>query len=302
MNLKFNSLFIFIFILTFVSCKQNNFIETNSGLKYKMVRKVRGGKFKNGHYLYLNMDYYNEDDSLLFTYRDEGIPVTVQYFDTIWVYRGQIYEGLKKMSVGDSAIFKVNCENLYNVSFRGPIPAGIDPNSEITFYVGVENMSTPEEFRFWQANLYIKSQEELERRQADQLIEDIAKIDEYMDMNGLIPMELESGLRYIVVQEGKGQNPESGDKVTIHYTGKLLDGSNIDSSFDQGAPIEFVLGRGLVIKGWEEGIPLLNEGSKYTFYIPSTLAYGEDGLSDIIKPNSVLVYEIELLEIQKTED
>ena len=107
----------------------------------------------------------------------------------------------------------------------------------------------------------------------------------------------ESGLQYKVVTEGKGVKPTAEDKVKVHYKGTLLDGKVFDSSIERGEPAEF--GVGQVIKGWTEGLQLMPVGSKYTFWIPSDLAYGERVAGQDIKPNSVLVFEDELLEIVK---
>ncbi|MBP9481209.1 MAG: FKBP-type peptidyl-prolyl cis-trans isomerase [Parabacteroides sp.] len=107
----------------------------------------------------------------------------------------------------------------------------------------------------------------------------------------------ESGLQYKVVTEGKGVKPTAEDKVKVHYKGTLLDGKVFDSSIERGEPAEF--GVGQVIKGWTEGLQLMPVGSKYTFWIPSDLAYGERVAGQDIKPNSVLVFEVELLEIVK---
>ncbi len=107
----------------------------------------------------------------------------------------------------------------------------------------------------------------------------------------------ESGLQYQVVTEGTGEKPTAEDKVKVHYTGTLLDGTVFDSSVERGEPAEF--GVGQVIKGWTEVLQLMPAGSKYIVWIPSELAYGERGAGGDIKPNSTLKFEIELLEIVK---
>ena len=107
----------------------------------------------------------------------------------------------------------------------------------------------------------------------------------------------ESGLQYQVITEGTGAKPTEKDRVKVHYTGTLLDGTKFDSSVDRGEPAEF--GVNQVIKGWTEGLQLMPVGSKYIFWIPSELAYGERAAGPDIKPNSVLKFEVELLEIVK---
>ena len=112
-------------------------------------------------------------------------------------------------------------------------------------------------------------------------------------------MTTESGLQYQVITEGTGAKPTETDKVKVHYTGTLLDGTKFDSSLDRGEPAEF--GVNQVIKGWTEGLQIMPVGSKYIFWIPSELAYGERGAGRDIKPNSVLKFEVELLEIVKDD-
>jgi FKBP-type peptidyl-prolyl cis-trans isomerase FkpA/FKBP-type peptidyl-prolyl cis-trans isomerase FklB len=107
----------------------------------------------------------------------------------------------------------------------------------------------------------------------------------------------ESGLQYQVVTEGTGEKPVETDQVKVHYTGTLLDGTVFDSSVERGEPATF--GVNQVIKGWTEGLQIMPEGSKYIFWIPSELAYGENGAGRDIKPNSLLKFEVELLEIVK---
>jgi len=104
-----------------------------------------------------------------------------------------------------------------------------------------------------------------------------------------------SGLLYKFEKENNSQKPSNGNKVKVHYKGMLLDGTVFDSSFKRNQPIEFTLGIGQVIKGWDEGISLLGIGDKASFIIPSDLAYGASGAGGIIPPNATLVFEVELI-------
>ena len=105
----------------------------------------------------------------------------------------------------------------------------------------------------------------------------------------------ESGLQYIVEKEGTGKQPSAEDNVTVHYTGRLLDGKVFDSSVSRGEPATFPLNR--VIPGWTEGLQLMKEGAKYVFFIPSDLAYGSQGAGRDIPPHSTLIFEVELIKV-----
>lgn len=107
----------------------------------------------------------------------------------------------------------------------------------------------------------------------------------------------ESGIQYVVITEGEGEKPNAADTVTVHYTGTYLNGEKFDSSYDRNEPTVFPLNR--VISGWTEGVQLMSVGSKYSFTIPSDLAYGPNGKPPTIPGNSVLKFEIELLKIQR---
>lgn len=106
-----------------------------------------------------------------------------------------------------------------------------------------------------------------------------------------------SGLKYIVINEGTGAQPTATSNVKVHYTGTFLDGKVFDSSVQRGEPIDFGLNQ--VIKGWTEGVQLMKEGAKYRFYIPYNLAYGEQGAGGVIPPKTDLIFEVELLKINK---
>lgn len=105
----------------------------------------------------------------------------------------------------------------------------------------------------------------------------------------------ESGLHYQVIRKGEGIKPTLDDQVRVHYKGTLIDGTEFDSSYGRGEPISFPLAG--VIPGWQEGVQLMSVGSKYRFVVPSDLGYGESGAGNTIGPNSVLIFEVELLDI-----
>ena len=107
----------------------------------------------------------------------------------------------------------------------------------------------------------------------------------------------DSGLRYDLISKNDGPKAKIGDMVKVHYKGQLIDGTVFDSSYKRNQPIEFKIGVGQVIKGWDEGISLLRVGEKARFVIPSNLAYGEMGAGGVIPPNATLVFDVELVEI-----
>ena len=110
---------------------------------------------------------------------------------------------------------------------------------------------------------------------------------------------LPEGLYYEVIEEGSGPKATSGEEVTVHYKGTLADGKVFDSSYERGQPLDIDLGN--VIKGWQLGIPLMNSGAKYRFYIPSALGYGERGAGRDIPPYSALIFDIELIGVKSSQ-
>jgi FKBP-type peptidyl-prolyl cis-trans isomerase FklB len=108
---------------------------------------------------------------------------------------------------------------------------------------------------------------------------------------------LPSGLQYKIIQEGKGESPKATDTVTVNYRGTLIDGTEFDSSYKRGQPATFPVNG--VIKGWTEALQMMKEGAKWELYIPSDLAYGERGAGNLIGPNAVLIFEVELVSIKQ---
>jgi FKBP-type peptidyl-prolyl cis-trans isomerase len=107
-----------------------------------------------------------------------------------------------------------------------------------------------------------------------------------------------SGLEYVEIVEGKGSRPKPGDSVRVHYTGWLKSGEKFDSSRDRGQPFVFAIGRGRVIKGWDEGVGEMRVGGKRKLIIPAHLGYGDSGAGRVIPPGATLIFEVELLGIE----
>lgn len=144
---------------------------------------------------------------------------------------------------------------------------------------------------------YFKNKEALEKKEKEEKEKADAALKAKVMQEFANATTTASGLKYIVLQEGTGAQPTATSNVKVHYTGMLLDGKVFDSSVQRGEPISFGLNQ--VIKGWTEGVQLMKEGAKYKFLIPSNLAYGERGAGGVIPPNADLIFEVELLGINK---
>ena len=124
------------------------------------------------------------------------------------------------------------------------------------------------------------------------------RVEEELDKLAKGFKKTDSGLRYQIVQEGNGKKAEKGKKVSVHYKGQLADGTVFDSSYSRKQPIDFTLGIGQVIPGWDEGIQLLKVGDKARLVIPSHLAYGSQGAGGVIPPDANLIFDVELMDVK----
>jgi FKBP-type peptidyl-prolyl cis-trans isomerase len=157
---------------------------------------------------------------------------------------------------------------------------------------GGEPRMTAEEMQQAQQSFQLKKQQEYAAITAENKTKSDAHLEKNKAKKGV--QVTESGLQYEVEREGKGKKPGAQDTVKVHYTGKLIDGTVFDSSYERDQPTDFPVSN--VIPGFSEGLQLMSEGAKYTFTIPSSLAYGEQA-PPTIGPNQVLIFEVELLEV-----
>ena len=267
----------FLFSATLISCGPKSpfpgYTPTGTGLYYKQIEKGTGEQLKNGDVVKVNLAYYI-NDSLLFT--TDSLPE--QAYDMVResAFQGDLYEGFRMMHVGDVMSFMINADSVYRKQFHAPIIPGFK----------VEEAMTEEAYQqMKQAELAALQQ----KAQDD--------FNAYLTANGIDAQPLESGLVYVCTQKGRGPKPTANQNVKVHYTGKLLDGTVFDSSVERGEPIEFPLGVGRVIPGWDEGIGLMSKGEKGILYIPFNLAYGAREAGPI-PAFSNLIFEVELVDFK----
>lgn len=287
-NILFSTLIISAFFLT--SCggdsKFPGFDKAESGLYYKITSSDELGKpVTTDHIVTIEMTY-GTDDSLLFDSKKLQYPTQLKVMEP--VYGGDVMEGFTMLKVGDDAVFKTSADSFFQKIANVALPAFIDSGSYLTFTVKMINTQTDEEIR--------------EDRDAEAEVNkalEIEIIQSYLLENNINVEPKESGLYFVETAPGSGKQAERGSMVKVHYIGRLLTGEKFDASFDHDPPdpIEFTLGTGRVIAGWDEGIGYMTVGSKATLVIPSNLGYGDrPPPGGLIKAFSPLVFDVELVD------
>jgi FKBP-type peptidyl-prolyl cis-trans isomerase FkpA len=263
--------------------------KTERGLEYIYRIDNKGTKPKKDDVVQFHLAVYNAADSLLGNTRTlgPGRPFVHKISDDAQL--GMLEEGMKLCGINDSLTFFINSDSL---------PAGFigsAPNTLLRFEMMTVKVQTEADFMAEREAEERKEQEEMMSKMDAQKPVDEQIIKQYVADNKMNVKNTASGLYYTITKAGSGKSPAAGATVKVHYTGMLLDGTKFDSSIERGEPIAFPLGEGRVIPGWDEGIALLNKGAKATFIIPSHLAYGARGAGQLIKPFSVLKFEVELV-------
>ena len=271
--------------------------KTESGLYYKFHEKHEGETPQMGDLLEVSIQC-TVNDSIDIIKRTKNMMKLNEP-----LFGGDLSEGLAMLHKGDSASFIVNIDSTFIMMYRQPsLPSEFKSTDVMRYDIKLHDFY-PEIVYLQGIASQMKMQNaeriaSMKAAHADETAKAAKTLETFMQKNGIVAEPTESGLFYVVTEESAGEKPEVGRKVKVHYTGKLLDGTVFDSSVERGEPIEFLLGIGQVIPGWDEGIAMMKKGEKGVLYIPYYLAYGDSGAGNMIPPFSNLIFEVELVDFE----
>ncbi|MEL6275212.1 MAG: FKBP-type peptidyl-prolyl cis-trans isomerase [Bacteroidota bacterium] len=294
----------YVFLLTLftiLGCQSSGPQTTERGNTYvKHTNSQTGKAAAPGDYVYLHA-VMRTVDSVLFSTRensDEPAAIVVPPDSVSGQQVGPVEDVVRNLRAGDSVTITIRIDTL---DFK---PPGLENEDEFYYDIAIKEVVDEAEFKRRreveqaEKNAKIRAVQEREPETMELATSTLTAYKEGKLDN---IQETSSGLKYIIHQEGTGDQAQAGDIVTVHYIGLLVaDGSNFDQSFNRGEAISFPLGQGRVISGWEEGLTLLNKGTKASFFIPSDLAYGAAGTPDgSIPPASELMFYVEMEDVRK---
>lgn len=264
------------------ACSQSGNNKSDLGTEVTFVTRGDGEKLVSGNIITMSMWYGMDGNTIR---ESKGTTLPYQYIEDTLNMNGQFASVLELLSVGDSVKFSVPAGDLYTKTFQQPLPDTLEAEVVIEWALGIEEQYTREEYE-------VVAREKASEAANKLLAEETAKFEEHFAAENITTIKTESGLQYVINEMGTGPTPTIGQQVKVKYKGTFFEGGSV---FDEGE-YTFALGQRSVIAGWDEGFTYLPVGSKGVLYIPSELGYGVRGRGPI-RPNSPLVFEVEVLDI-----
>ncbi|OSZ78494.1 hypothetical protein CAP35_09650 [Chitinophagaceae bacterium IBVUCB1] len=270
--------------------KKSAYNKTASGIEYKMYRDNKAtANAKETDFVEIHI-HTKYNDSLIFDSRANNNGKPVSFPVTQPKFNGDLAEVLGMMSAGDSMVAYVSVDSI--IAAKQKTQPWMKPGGKVTYIISMLSVKTQEQVN-----------KEKNMSNSEQFAIDDKIIFVYIADKRITGVQkTPSGLYYTITKEGTGEKAKAGQTVYVNYTGRTLDGnvfdSSVDPKFKHQEPISFLLGKGNVIQGWDEGIALLNKGAKATLFIPSPLAYGKNSPTAAIPPNSILVFDVELVDVK----
>jgi len=291
------------------------FYRLKSGTEYRIYKRENGRYVRRpavpatgdatyskriGQVLALHLEYRTAKDSVLFRSRQQqmGFPVRVPLPGE--VRKGTLEEAFALLQAGDSAVFRFNADSLSLKTTGQPVSPQIKKHGKtMTLFVKAVAIQSEADAMAAQQKDMQGMQVKIQQQAEKQKPVDDKLIQAYLQKNHLQAQKTTLGTYYVITQPGAGPKPQAGQTVTVRYTGSLLSGKVFDSTDKHGGtPLDFVLGRGQVIPGWDDGIAQLPKGSKATLLIPSGQGYGSRGAGADIPPNAILRFDVELTDVK----
>ena len=291
-KVKIGLLTLSVLIVTATAGISQEFQKSAAGIMYKFHKTVKTApKPVAGDLVTLSMVYKTQSDSVVFDSRKNKYDFTYTIASTN--HAADLNHALLMMGKGDSATFILRADSFYLGTLRmKKVPSFIRKGGNLTFHIKLLSIKSGNEVLQEQVD-YMKEMKE--NSEKGKFIEKDS-LSKYLTRSKITVAPTASGLYYISLLEGTGEQPKMGNKVKVHYRGTFTNGKVFDSSYDSGAPLEFKIGGKQVIRGFEEGVILMKKGGRSKLVIPSALGYGENAAGEI-PPFTTLIFEIELLEI-----
>lgn len=278
----FSLLAFLVFAGTSCGNRGKEFKKHPSGLAYRFIEmNPEGAVPKTGDILVLSLKIKNVGEKVV----DESNFYRMQLGKPM--FKGDFYTALSLLQVGDSACFKLDAAGFFEKNRKRDLPVEFKQGDPVYVYVRLKNILSSDDLESERESTYHTDFEQ-----------EMNLLSNYIELTNTTVKPTSSGLYYIEKKKGQGKKAETGKTLVVHYTGTTIDGKIFDSSLQRGKPFSFKLGQGQVIRGWDEGFQFMQVGGEARLIIPSTLAYGKDGFSNLILPYSTLVFEVELLEVK----
>ncbi|MES2566672.1 MAG: FKBP-type peptidyl-prolyl cis-trans isomerase [Bacteroidota bacterium] len=287
----------------------DGFEKAENGLHYKFFTQDENGvKAVEGDGVSIKIIYAlkkNPTDSVLFDSKlnsDDGSG-TVRYILPKSSFKGSLEDAIAMMAKNDSAAFIISADSFFlKTNHMQALPEFAKPGDKLLITIKMVEIKSKKELE--------ENQKKQEAEVAQMSAQEKPQLDAYLSEKKITATPTESGMYVIETKKGSGAKPQSGDEVSVNYTGRLLDGTVFDTSVEADAkaanvynpqrpyePLKFTVDQGQVIKGWDEALKMLSKGGKATLIIPSSLAYGPRG-GGPIPPFATLVFDVELVDFK----
>lgn len=290
---------------TMSSCQKTKVTEKD-GIEYTYI-KEGSEKAPNGHFLLYNLQITNGSDSVIYTTEGQPMPGYLMANDSMPATNGmdEIFLHLRK---GDSIVFQSTAKTIFGQN----VPPFLKEDETVKVNLGAFEVMDETAIQAYFEKMMSAEDSKKSERAVEMLAQEAGVIEAYAAEKGLTVQKTANGLYYAIETEGTGEATTPGTTMYVNYAGYLLDGTLFDTSYPEIAkandmfnegreygPLPVNVGMGQVIPGWDEGLMLLKNGSKAKFLIPSPLGYGEAGAGGMIGPNSILVFDVEVTDVQK---